>query len=35
MFGVRVMVPWHREDDARHVLDGLALDEDQPEEEAP
>jgi len=35
MFGVRVMVPWHREDDARHVLDGLALDEDPSEEEAP
>jgi len=35
MFGVRVMVPWHREDDARHVLDGLSLDDDEPEEEAP
>jgi Putative prokaryotic signal transducing protein len=23
MYGARVMVPWHREDDARHVLDGL------------
>ena len=34
MFGVRVMVPWHREDDARHVLDGLSLDDDEPEEEA-
>jgi hypothetical protein len=33
MFGVRVMVPWHREDDARHVLEGLSPDEDQPEEE--
>ncbi|HEV7586932.1 MAG TPA: DUF2007 domain-containing protein [Longimicrobium sp.] len=33
MFGVRLMVPWHREDDARHVLDGLSLDEDQSEEE--
>jgi hypothetical protein len=33
MFGVRVMVPWHREDDARRVLDGLAPDEDPPEEE--
>jgi len=33
MFGVRVMVPWHREDDARHVLDGLSPDEDQAEEE--
>jgi hypothetical protein len=28
MFGVRVMVPWHREDDARHVLDGLSLEND-------
>ena len=35
MFGVRVMVPWHREDDARHVLDGLSPDEDQAEEEVP
>ena len=35
MFGVRVMVPWHREDDARHVLDGLSLEEDEPEEESP
>jgi len=34
MFGVRVMVPWHREDDARHLLEGLAPDEEQPEEEA-
>jgi hypothetical protein len=33
MFGVRVMVPWHRENDARHVLDGLMPDEDPPEEE--
>jgi len=33
MFGVRVMVPWHREDDARHVLDGLSPEEDAPEEE--
>ena len=33
MFGVRVMVPWHREDDARHVLDGLSLDEEDPSEE--
>jgi hypothetical protein len=33
MFGVRVMVPWHREDDARHILDGLRSDEDYPEEE--
>jgi hypothetical protein len=33
MFGVRVMVPWHRADDARHVLDGLSPDDDQPEEE--
>jgi hypothetical protein len=35
MFGVRVMVPWHREDDARHVLDGLLLDDDEPEEDSP
>lgn len=39
MFGVRVMVPWHREDDARHVLEGLALlgheDDDEPPEETP
>ena len=35
MFGVRVMVPWHREDDARHVLDGLSLEDDEPEEESP
>ena len=34
MFGVRVMVPWHREDDARHVLDGLSLDDDEAEEES-
>jgi hypothetical protein len=33
MFGVRVMVPWHREDDARRVLEGLSPDEDIPEEE--
>ena len=33
MFGVRVMVPWHREDDAHRVLDGLRSDEDYPEEE--
>jgi Putative prokaryotic signal transducing protein len=33
MFGVRVMVPWHREEDARHVLEGLSPDEDPPEEE--
>jgi hypothetical protein len=33
MFGVRVMVPWHREDDARHVLEGLSPDEDPLEEE--
>jgi hypothetical protein len=36
MFGVRVMVPWHREDDARHVLEGLALHDDaEDEEESP
>jgi len=33
MFGVRVMVPWHREDDARHVLEGLSPEGDHPEEE--
>ena len=33
MFGVRVMVPWHREDDARRVLEGLSPDEDPLEEE--
>jgi hypothetical protein len=33
MFGVRVMVPWHREDDARHVLDGLSLENDQADAE--
>ena len=33
MFGVRVMVPWHRADDAERVLDGLRADEDYPEEE--
>ena len=36
MFGVRVMVPWHREDDARRVLEGLAPDDDdEPQEETP
>jgi hypothetical protein len=37
MFGVRVMVPWHREDDARRVLDGLEPEDDHPDddEEAP
>jgi hypothetical protein len=37
MFGVRVMVPWHREADARRVLEGLALHDadDEPEEEIP
>jgi hypothetical protein len=37
MFGVKVMVPWHREDDARRVLDGLAPEDDHTddEEEAP
>jgi hypothetical protein len=35
MFGVKVMVPWHREDDARRVLDGLAPEDDHDEEEAP
>ena len=38
MYGARVMVPWHREDDARHVLEGLhgedehEHDDDPPEE---
>jgi hypothetical protein len=36
MYGARVMVPWHREDDARRVLDGLRHDDedDEPREEA-
>ena len=29
MFGVRVMVPWHREDDARMILEGLDPDTDE------
>ena len=35
MFGVRVMVPWHREADARRILEGLALHDEyeEPEEE--
>jgi hypothetical protein len=33
MFGARVVVPWHREDDARRVLDGLSPEDDPPEEE--
>lgn len=38
MYGARVMVPWHREDDARHVLEGLDGDDehehlDEPHEE--
>lgn len=36
MYGARVMVPWHREDDALHVLEGLhgehEHDDDLPEE---
>ncbi|HEX9937684.1 MAG TPA: DUF2007 domain-containing protein [Longimicrobium sp.] len=40
MYGARVMVPWHREDDARHVLEGLLGDDehehaDEPREETP
>jgi hypothetical protein len=40
MYGARVMVPWHREDDARHVLEGLDGDDehehlDEPREETP
>ena len=36
MFGVKVVVPWHREDDALRVLEGLALGEnDEPQEEVP
>ena len=39
MYGAMVMVPWHREDDARRVLEGLEPDEepddDPPREEAP
>lgn len=35
MFGVRVMVPWHREDDARNVLEGFAPDFDEPREDTP
>ncbi|HET7233614.1 MAG TPA: hypothetical protein VFJ16_26615 [Longimicrobium sp.] len=36
MYGARVMVPWHREDDAHRVLDGLRDDDedDEPREEA-
>lgn len=34
MFGVKVMVPWHREADARHVLD-LEIDDEPEEEEEP
>lgn len=40
MYGARVMVPWHREDDARHVLEGLHGEheyehDDDPHEETP
>ena len=36
MHGVKVMVPWHREDDARRILEGFApgADDDEPEEPA-
>ncbi|HEX6748365.1 MAG TPA: DUF2007 domain-containing protein [Longimicrobium sp.] len=36
MFGARVMVPWHREDDARMILEGLdpGTDDDVHEESA-
>ena len=37
MYGAKVMVPWHREDDARRVLEGLAPDDepyDEPQEPA-
>jgi hypothetical protein len=37
MYGARLMVPWHREDDARRVLEGLEPDDeddDAPLEEA-
>ena len=33
MFGARVMVPWHREDDALRILDGLGPEEDEDDEE--
>lgn len=33
MFGARVMVPWHREDDARRILDALAVHDDVPEDD--
>jgi hypothetical protein len=37
MHGARVMVPWHREDDALRILEGLLPDDeayDEPEEPA-
>jgi hypothetical protein len=33
MHGVKVLVPWHREDDARLILEGLAPDDDEQLEE--
>lgn len=35
MYGAKVMVPWHREDDAHRVLEGLSPDDladDEPQE---
>jgi hypothetical protein len=34
MYGAKVMVPWHRERDAREVLEGFAPDGAEPEETA-
>ena len=33
MFGARVMVPWHREDDALRILEGLGPEEDEGDDE--
>jgi hypothetical protein len=33
MFGARVMVPWHREDDALRILEGLGPEEDEEDDE--
>ncbi len=35
MHGVKVMVPWHREDDARRILEGFAPGEDDEPLEEP
>jgi Putative prokaryotic signal transducing protein len=35
MYGAQVMVPWHREDDARRVLEGLEPDDEDDEPDDP